>query len=489
MKKTVFLISLLLAGLSTAAQKIVYIADSTALKRYFGKAAEVVSVSADRKVTTDTRGFIHLPKPEEENTGIPGRPQARFLRNDNAATLRKELSAAALHMNWSAVLTGLARLQFHAFVNPEGRIDSLIYYLVRTDTTRMTGNFLRHDNLGPLEGEDFRAQLENNWLKKLQSFTARPSASSTRTYSGHVFLRAKTKNLEEFLDAQPLNITEINLTDFGLEEFPYQLKRFRNLKNINLKDNYISSATLNRKDFPKLVTISFQNNLLRDDSLRFTGRKGPAAINLTDNHFIRIPKTYRKVRYLYLANNSVSDVTRKDIRKLKKVQFLNLYGNMLTEVSPNITRLKKLKELDLYRNRLTSLPTRITRLKKLETLAVSYNKLKELPAGLEKMKAMKILYSHHNELRALPPLPAHLETLDVGYNQLQEVSARVRPLQKLKSLDYSYNQVKGDLDFLLGLPRIKEIYLLENRYAGTDEEEKYFSRIFSTLVSKGVTVK
>lgn len=489
MRKRVLLLAALLMTSSAAAQKIIYIGDSTVLKQYFGKEQEVISVSGDRKVTRGTQVSINTPQPEEENAGISGGPRVRAVRNDAATILRKELTTVTRNMDWSAVLTGIARLQFHAFVNTEGRIDSLVYYLVCSDTTRTGRNFRMRDALGRVEDTGFRTHLENAWLKKIHHFTGKTFGSLTGTFSGNIFLSVKVKDLDEFLNAQPGNIREINLTDFGLVEFPYQLKRFRKLKNINLKDNYITSATIDRRDFPELVTISFQNNLLRDDSLRFTGRRGPTAINLTDNHFTRIPKTYRKVRYLYLANSSIHEITRKDIRKIKKVQFLNLYGNTLIAVDPKIARLKKLKELDLYRNRLTALPARLTRMKKLETLAVSYNKLEELPAHLGSMHALKILYSHHNQLKALPILPGNLETLDVGYNQLQEVSARVLPLKKLKTLDYSHNQVKGDLDFLLDLPRIKEIYLLENRYAGSEEEEKYFSRVFSILVSKGITVK
>lgn len=493
MRKPAFLLSVLFISLSAGAQKMINIPDSTVLMQYFGRSVKVFSVSAGRKMTEGTQTVIKLPGTEENaearNIGIPGGPVVRITRNYAGAVLQKEMAAVTRNMDWSPVLTGTTRLQFHAFINPEGRIDSLIYYMVHTDTNRRSLDFRMRDRLDRLEEGNLRTHLENEWMKIIKNFKDQTADSPVRTYSGSIFLRTLSRNLDEFLNTQPENITEINLTDFGLTEFPYQLKRFRNLKNINLKDNYITSATLRAKDFPKLATISFQNNRLSDHSFRITGRKGPSAVNLTDNHFTHIPKTHRKVRYLYLANSSVSEISRKDIRKIKKVQFLNLYGNMLTEVSPHITRLKKLKELDLYRNRLTSLPSGITRLKRLETLAISYNKLEELPAGLQNMKAMKTLYSHHNQLKALPPLPANLETLDVGYNQLAEISARVRPLKELKTLDYSNNRVKGDLDFLLELPRIKEIYLLENRYAGTEEEEKYFSRVFSTLVGKGVTVK
>ena len=487
MRKLVLLLTTLWFYPSAEAQKIIYITDSTTLRQYFMVTPPPPSMQTTNdkgRVTVERKAPETKPAPQPEHNGIPGGPI------DNAATLKKELSADISRLDWAPVLTGFGYLQYRAFVNLEGRIDSLVYCLVHSDTTRTGRSFRTRDKLHTIGQEDFRATLEKEWKHTLANFTGAASGSSPKTHGAIIYLSiTKAKNLQEFLSKQADDITEINLTGYGLREFPFELKRFRKLKNINLKDNYISSATIDRKDFPKLDAISFQNNLLRNGSLQFTGGKGPATINLTDNHFTQLPKTHRKVRDLHLANSSISEVSKKDLRKIKKVRVLNLYGNTLTEINPAITRLKKLKELDLYRNRLNSLPARITRLKRLETLAVSYNTLEELPAGIYTMNKLKTLYSHHNKLKNLPALPANLEILDVGHNRIEDVSGQVQPLKNLKTLDYSYNRVKGDLDFLLGLPQIKEIYLLENRYAGTEEEEKYFSEVFSKLVSRGVTVK
>ncbi len=462
MQKSLFILLFLLIVQNSLAQKIIPITDSTALKSYW-------------------------PKPPHTDRDPEDGPAIRITRNDDALILRKQMSSVTRNTDWAPALTTLSRLQFVAFVNREGRVDSLAYFLVATDTSRSGRAFLMHDRLSHLADPSLVTLLEKEWRSILHQFQAK--TMQTGTYGGMMFLSPPPKNLNEFLDAQPENITEINLTDFGLREFPYQLKRFRKLKTLNLKDNFIPSATLHKKDFPHLRSVSFQNNLLRDDSLRFKGGLKPETINLTDNHFTRIPKTHRKIQELFLANSAISQVTKRDIRKIKKIRSLNLYANTLTEISPKIVRLKKLRELDLYRNNLSTLPASLASMKSLETLAVSYNQMEELPARIGALNPLKTLYIHHNILKKLPPLPPNLEVLDVGYNRIEEVAERVLPLKKLITLDYSHNRVKGDLDFLLELPRIKEIYLLENRYAATEEEEKYFSRVFSTLLSKGVMVK
>ncbi|MCD8540813.1 MAG: hypothetical protein LRY55_14350 [Leadbetterella sp.] len=490
MKKLLLLFSGLLISLVADAQKIICVTDSTTLKSYFGKTRQVISVR-NNQVTVGTQVTVDSAPPKSEgqgSAGLPGGPIVRVTRNDNAAILRKELNAATRLMDWPSVLSSMARLQYHAFVNTQGKIDSLAYYLVRIDTLRAGRRFQMKEQIDRIEKEEFRVRLENQWRDILKNYTGL-AESPKSVYAGYIPIYDRIKDLDGFLRTRPDTITQIDLVDYGLKEFPYQLKRFRKLKRINLKDNFISSATLDKKDFPKLTSISFQNNLMRDGSLKFTGGSGPATINLNDNYLTRIPKTHRKVKHLHLANSAIHEVTAGDIRNIKRLRVLNLYANTLTELPPKISRMRKLKELDLYRNRLSTLPATVTRMKRLETLAVSYNTLEDLPARIRSMKSLKTLYSHHNRLKTLPMLPKKLEILDVGHNRLEEVSAQVQPLQKLKTLDYSHNQVKGDLTFLLSLPQIKEIYLLENRYAATEEEEKYFSTIFTTLVGKGVTVK
>jgi len=484
MKKTVLLLISLWLSHFAEAQKMVYVGDSTALKQYFGSIRQVVTVGADKKVTTSTQTFIQNPA---QQTSRP--PGGRVTRDDDAAIFRKELSAANRHINWSAVSNDFSSINYRCYLDAEGKIDSVVYYLTIRDTTQNRNRIRFYDSLGEIPDAGFRKDMEAKWMKVIRKFNDVAAVNPRRTLTGALFTRSNIKDLEAFLKTQKDTITTINLTDYTLEEFPHQLKRFRNLKTIILKDNYIRSATLDKKDYPKLNMISFQNNLLRDGTLKFTSGLKPTTINLSDNHFTRIPYLHRKVKYLFLANSSISEVTTRDVRKIRKVQFLNLYANTITTVTPKIARMKKLKELDLYRNQLTALPSHITRMKNLETLAISYNEIGELPAGIHAMRGLKTLYTHHNKLSMLPPLPENLETLDVGHNHLQNVSTQVLPLKKLKSLDYSYNQVAGNLDFLLELPHIKEIYLMENRYAGSEEEEVYFSRIFTTLVSRGVAVK
>ncbi len=465
MKNLLFLLILLSPGIQ--AQKIIYVRDSTALKAHFIQ-RPTVALPAD---------------PHSANGSWAAAPVVRSVRNDHATILRKELTYVSRNVGE----VSFSRANFKAYVNPSGRIDSLAYYLVSTDTARRVTPPQRRDQLYTMLEKDLKDRLEKEWLSVLSEFyIERPEQF---TCSGMILMYHKKKNLEEYLNAQPADVKSVDLSDFGLREFPHQLRRFRKLKSINLQNNFIRTATLDKKDYPNLNSLSFQNNLLRDGGLKLTGGLKPEIINLTDNHFTRIPKTHRKVQHLFLANSAIDRISKKDIRHLKNVRSLNLYANKLTEISPRISRLRKLKELDVYRNEISDLPRAITRLKNLETLALSYNKLEELPAEIHKMNKLKTLYSHHNFLHKLPLLPASLETLDVGYNQIQEVTVQVQPLKNLISLDYSHNQVTGDLDFLLELPRIKEIYLLENRYAATEEEEKYFSRVFSTLVSKGVMVK
>lgn len=474
-------------------QKIILINDSTSLKHYFGKERKVISIGADKKPIEKIETVIELislPKlsTTSKHDGLDGGPVIRVLRNNHSSFFDKKIKATVYSLDLSNFLN-TSKLNYRAYFDESSKIDSLVFFFSYRDTSRSSTDryFWKEELIETIE-----ERVQNDYKTAIKEAIAEFLQSNLKAASGHltgyISLNFEKKDLDVYLNSLSDTVSSIALINFGLRHFPDQLKRFKNLKSIDLKDNFIDHAVINKKDFPKLKFISFQQNLLRDKHLSLKGVK-IKTLNLSDNYFSSIPKTHKKVKHLLLANNSINQVTKNDIKRIRKAELLNLYSNQITSLNPRISKLKKLKELDLYRNRISELPEEITRLKKLEALALSYNQLKVLPQELSNLKSLKILYAHHNQLLDLPNLPSGIETLDIGYNRLQKVDDYVKPLKNLKTLDYSNNFVKGDLNFLLELPHIKEIYFFENRYASSEDEEKYFSDVFYKLVSKGVTVK
>lgn len=475
MKKSLFFLIMFVSVYQiTTAQKVIFVNDTTQYKTYFpnySNALFSMTIGKDGKARYNT-----VVANSNQNTAKHDPPK-RF----NSTQLNKTLTREFINVGYPDIHQGNFLL-FNIFSNSFNQVDSIAYCITYMDTSikAPTGGILWRERFIPFQNEnDFSKvrQASNNLISELKP-------GKTQLYSR--ISKVSTQNLENFLTQKADTITVISLAKFGLTQFPEELKRFKSLKEIDLGDNYINQLKIRKKDFPKLETLTLQNNLLTNQSLRIKGIK-LKTLNLNTNHFTHIPQ--KTAQTLLLANSDIKAVKTSDIRRLKKTENLNLYSNKVNYLSPKIFRLKKLKELDLYRNDLSHLPKNLMRLPKLETLAVSYNDLTEIPSEIENLKTLKVFYAHHNQFKELPNFPNSLEILDVGYNKLTSISAIVKPIKTLKSLDYSNNKVNGDLDFLLTLPNIQEIYLFENQYAETDEDAKYFSNIFYQLTSKGVKVK
>lgn len=104
----------------------------------------------------------------------------------------------------------------------------------------------------------------------------------------------------------------------------------------------------------------------------------------------------------------------------EKVRRLNLSGQNLTTVPPEIARLSRLYHLNLSANRLTQLPPSLCTLTTLEELLLQNNQLTGLPAEINRLVHLRELYLGHNLLRSLPDLSQ--------LNQLEILILRGNPL-------------------------------------------------------------
>lgn len=92
---------------------------------------------------------------------------------------------------------------------------------------------------------------------------------------------------------------------------------------------------------------------------------------------------------------------------------LDLSGNNLTTLPPEIGLLTKLYQLNLSNNNLTSLPTEIGKLTSLTQLMVYKNQLTALPPEIGNLTNLNILYISDNKLTTLPPEVSKLTKLTI----------------------------------------------------------------------------
>ncbi|MET0648934.1 MAG: COR domain-containing protein [Pyrinomonadaceae bacterium] len=100
---------------------------------------------------------------------------------------------------------------------------------------------------------------------------------------------------------------------------------------------------------------------------------------------------------------------------------LNLSGQELTVLPPQLGHLTNLVHLDISNNRLDSLPTVLWQLKGLKQLNLANNQLTALPADIRQLTNLKTLDLRNNNLTGIPPEVLelqHLSTLDLRDNPL-----------------------------------------------------------------------
>uniref|UniRef100_A0AAR2IL85 Uncharacterized protein n=1 Tax=Pygocentrus nattereri TaxID=42514 RepID=A0AAR2IL85_PYGNA len=137
-------------------------------------------------------------------------------------------------------------------------------------------------------------------------------------------------------------------------------------------------------------------------------------------------------------------------------------------------------KVDLQRNRLRQV-TGISRLSNLTELNLSRNDLVEFPLEIRQLRSLGKLYMNQNNIKSIPegilPSLERLQFLKMSTNRLLRLPSDMNTCQSLTYLNLSNNSLK-DLQPLVGLLRLKELYVEKNQLA-----ELPFVLYFSKMVN------
>ncbi|KAM9775607.1 LOW QUALITY PROTEIN: leucine-rich repeat-containing protein 2 [Neosynchiropus ocellatus] len=136
-------------------------------------------------------------------------------------------------------------------------------------------------------------------------------------------------------------------------------------------------------------------------------------------------------------------VTATRIRRLPdflpsftQLTVLQLPGNLIADLPPQIGQLSGLQRLDVSYNRLSAVPPALGLLRALRTLDLAGNRLRELPFELSSLKTLTDLDVAENRLASVPVcvLRMGLQRLNLSHNQLRDLPQDMDRLQQLDSL-------------------------------------------------------
>ncbi|GAB4397342.1 MAG: hypothetical protein OHK0053_13550 [Microscillaceae bacterium] len=164
-----------------------------------------------------------------------------------------------------------------------------------------------------------------------------------------------------------------------------------------------------------------------------------------------------------------------EIAQMTNLQKLVLYDNALRQVPPFLGQLRKLRYLDLYNNALEALPVEVGLLQNLLYLDLGDNRLHEFPEVLVQLPALQHLYLYGNRLKALPESLGQLSGLRTlrlgsgfrffwGGNRLRQLPESLGQLRQLEELYLPDNLLKKLPPSLTNLESLRWLDLGHNRF-------------------------
>jgi len=224
---------------------------------------------------------------------------------------------------------------------------------------------------------------------------------------------------------QMKNLIDLNLRQNNISSVGPELGKLNHLETLNLSFNRISviehplprsvtSLYLNSNDFmrfdcSKLIQLERIENLdlgfnpIRKFSADIDSLKVHGLLNLSNLPLSSMPRlsgSIVSVRRLFFSG--MKDCAFPDwIFEMKKLSGLRLADIGMTRLSAQIGKLQNLTDLNISGNRLSFLPQEILALKKLQSLDLSGNRIRILP-DLKKLPCLTHIDMSENELQKFP---------------------------------------------------------------------------------------
>ncbi|WP_448520270.1 leucine-rich repeat domain-containing protein [Rhodoflexus sp.] len=238
----------------------------------------------------------------------------------------------------------------------------------------------------------------------------------------------------------------LNASRNRLTTLPRQIKRMRNLSALYLDYNRFNDNST-WHSLPKLKKLSLISNQL--ETL-------PATIG-----------QYRSLLSINVAGNRIAQVA-PEISNLQQLRQIILYGNKLTAIPDCIFDLRQLEELDVYMNQIKEVPDKISRLQNLTHLYLSFNQIEKLPESIATLQQLKGLYAHRNRLSSLSDSYAALQNLEVlrlQENRLSIFPSFVLQLPNIREINLAQNQLSDlPIDALMQLPQLAFFHANDNPF-------------------------
>jgi Leucine-rich repeat (LRR) protein len=280
----------------------------------------------------------------------------------------------------------------------------------------------------------------------------------------------KIKQLERIKllsEQNPDTTFDIKMGNLAIEKMP-DISRFTNVKQIDLRNNKIDNISKNIwPEADSLHSVNFENNELK--RISFKRNSHIETLNLSHNHFKRIPRSILKLKHLKSIDLSRNEIKRIPcfIQRMDSLEELKLNYNQLGNLSKReIRRLRNIPKIHLGFNNINRLPENIDVLRKAKVLNLGRNQLSSLPSAFSQLDSLQHLILYQNNFDSIPQLIFQLKELvelDFYYNHLTEIPEEIGELEKLQQIFMAYNKISSIPNSIFGLKHLKALYLHHNQ--------------------------
>jgi internalin A len=197
-------------------------------------------------------------------------------------------------------------------------------------------------------------------------------------------------------------------------------------------------------------------------------RSGQRKINLSGNGIKELPPQIGQLTNLTsldLRNNSLTALP-ESIGELSNLISLDLRNNSLTTLPNSIGQLTNLTSLGLKNNSLTTLPNSIGQLTNFTSLDLSSNQLMALPESIGELSNLISLDLRNNSLTTLPNSIGqltNLTSLGLKNNSLTTLPNSIGQLTNFTSLDLSSNRLTMLPEAIVQLTNLMSLNLSYNQ--------------------------
>jgi Leucine-rich repeat (LRR) protein len=191
-------------------------------------------------------------------------------------------------------------------------------------------------------------------------------------------------------------------------------------------------------------------------------------LDLSGNNLTALPPEIGQLTSLLTLNlidNQLSSLP-PEIGQLTSLQSLNLWDNQVSSLPPEIGQLTSLQWLDLSFNQVSSLPPEIGQLTSLQWLDLSFNQVSTLPAEIVQLTSLQSLNLSFNQVSTLPAEIVQLtslQSLNLSRNQVSSLPPEIGQLTSLQTLNLSFNQVSTLPAEIVQLTSLQSLNLSRNQ--------------------------